>query len=119
MVRSWSFLPFGVGPVLLGLRDELLHPLVKGEGRLVDVLFPLLKAVQGRTQLLPSGLPFKLVGERMDRVLNGLHVVLNSLVQSHQPSPLVSVQRAKDFDTLAVLVPPLRGHRHTRVLYAV
>ena len=108
-----ELLSFGIGSVLLGLRDEFLHPLVKCEGRFVDVLLSRIEAVQGCAQLLPCGLPFKLIGEDVNRILNGLHVVLNALVQTHQKGPFVTVQRTTDFDALAVLVPPISWHRHT------
>ena len=85
-----------------------------GKGRFIDVLLSRIEAVQGRTQLLPSRLPFKLISEDVNRILNGLHVVLNALVQTHQKGPFVTVQRTTDFDALAVLVPPISWHRHAQ-----
>ena len=84
-----------------------------GKDRFIDVLLSRIETVQGRAQLLPSGLPFQLIGEDVNRILNGLHVVLDALVQTHQKGPFVTVQRTTDFDALAVLVPPISWHRHT------
>ena len=113
---SVEFLPLGVGPVGLRFHDEGLHPFVKGQGGLHHLFLACLEAIQGAAELLPGRLPLQGVGERMKRVLDGLELLVDSLVEGHQSGPFISVQGGRHLEALTLPVPPLRGDRHTEAL---
>ena len=52
----------------------------------------------------------------MKRVLDGLKLLVDSLVEGHQSGPLISVQGGRHLEALTLPVPPLRGDRHTEAL---
>ena len=48
----------------------------------------------------------------MERVLDGLELLVDSLVEGHQSRPLIAVQGGRHLETLTLPVPTLRRDHH-------